>query len=168
VPTFKYKGLSLKLFAIIVLTLIGVVIGIVWINREGLFGGLVFLTIFALFISFIFVTAILGISDIIIDANGVSRSLLGHTWQAIYWPCITRIRIILVPDYESHKLTRTICIDQSNEARLLFFLKGGGMFFTETMENRQELAEELNQYITKYKIPVESTKNGVKSATDRI
>lgn len=99
--------------------------------------------------------AIAGESDILIDAQGISRRFLGKTWQSIRWDNIRVIKTFPVGGAGfAPRIVKAYTICPAQKPHGLSY-RGGKIGFWSTFNNMDQLVALMNLYIQKYKIKVE-------------
>jgi hypothetical protein len=146
--------------------LFGVGIGIFAMRREVTVG----LVLMAGWCSFwipVLILLNLGLSDVIVDDKGITRSFYGKIWKFIRWTDIRRIQLMRTPNYELHRWVALYRIVPDNRNRSLFSRRLP-MFFDETIQNRGRLLELLNHYIHQYNIEIIDSRSKPEIRIDRL
>ena len=169
-PNYRYKGMGGRLAFLAGAAALGVTIAVVSVRRGQFTPALaMFLLAYALvFGAFFFVAGILWSSDIALDEQRISRVLFGHCWQAIPWGQVALVRVVWLRDPQYQRRVRAFYVHRSGDLRSWGWPGQGRIFFRETVENAQDLLEQLNHYIRLHRIPVESVQDGVKTASDHV
>lgn len=164
---FKFKKLHSFCAWLVVVTVMFFFAAIVGTTREGYITGLWVISLFILPFWLIGVIGIAGLSDIVIDDNGIRRSFSGRVWQVIRWDNIMSIKTFDSFDRDARKMTRGFNIYPLTKPYFRF-LPSGKMVFGERMERSSEFIALMNKYISTYDIKIESTVGGVKTFPNKL
>lgn len=160
----KFTFKALKWYSLWMLTVYPALIVMaiaLWFSKGSHYFGNVLLSLsfdfMCLMLGIIGVSFIFSHSNIIINNQGISRSLLGKTFQTIRWDNIKIIKTFFLVDPNNRmKLARVIIIypviRQSSDLFPFNRMRFGG-----NAENKSKFIELLNFYISKYNIQVEET-----------
>ena len=150
---FKFEGQYLViLWFFIVICILGF-LGVAIIKRGVGFGGGMFLLISVSFILFITGLLLTGRSDVVVDDQGISRCLLGKTWQTIRWENARLITAFPVSGGRSY-MARGFNIYPIVKPQFSL-MPSGKMVFNDKVGDAPKLVELLNYYSSKHGIRIE-------------
>lgn len=155
--TFKFRSLKSVALWLMFVELFGIAMGLIWIWRDSLLGGLIFLILFCSFFGIVGGISLLAMLDINIDDYEISRSFLGKVWQRISWSNVQKIWVFSLPDYyKSNKPVRSVVIYPIKKQQSRFNLTPNGRIaFRENAENIDQLIKLINKKILEHNIKVE-------------
>jgi hypothetical protein len=136
---YQYKWRFLPLAWLVGLTPLVVYLGVTWIFRQGWPGGVCFLLISLAFVLAGGWVLIVGLADIVIDDEGISRMFLGAISQRMAWIHVARIHISNSESPEDGQSVRSFLFVSS---------KGPGNFFSRRItfqESKQGMSDLLNK-----------------------
>jgi hypothetical protein len=167
--TFRYQSKFLPAALLGMLAVWLGIGGVIAIFQNSIVAGIFLILVCAPLIGAIGVNAVLSASDVIIDARGISRSIMGRIWKTILWSDVKKIRMVNMPTFSIPfgGMETVFYIDQTDIPRI-YFRKGGGIFFTEQVHNIALLLDVLNYYSTFYNVPIYSGQKGREARHDRI
>ena len=138
------------------LTAIALAVGVLGCLSDGLeahLSGLLFI-VMGLIIGLASANAMFLTSSVVLDATGVSWSLLGWRWRFVDWSTIGEIKIQALVNYKTGIVTRTYSLVEKSQSRFY------PAVFTDNIEDFPRLKIIFNFYIKKYKIVVVSGVDG--------
>ena len=158
---FKFRELPWICLWLAIIEILCLTMGVIWMRREGVLGGLMFSAISCSVAGFFGIITIRGTSDVVVDDQGISRTFFGMTWQSFQWDSVERlvVRRVMDPSSNFGKTIRAFVLYQKNRRRRLL----SGMSFLENAEKMPDLIRFLNHYIARHKIQIESDINGTMS-----
>jgi len=129
--------------------------------------GIMLLPILVLFFGIISLSSILGVSDISIDNQGISRRLFSKVWQTIPWGNVRLITAAPASASRSYS-ARVFHIYLLRKPPGSFFLSS--MFFNDKFENASHMVKLINQHAKKHgiEIKIRSTMMGELIPTKRL
>jgi hypothetical protein len=149
--TYKYKWRFLPAAWLLVFGPFCIFLGVAWVSRQGWQGGILFLLISLTFVTLIGWLLIIGLANISIDNEGISRKIFGVTWQKMKWIDMVRLHISNSLNPENGRTTRSyVLVASKGHAR--FFSKR--ITFQERKEGMTELLSKMNYCITQHGIRV--------------
>jgi hypothetical protein len=113
------------------------------------------------------VNAYIRYSNIVVDEEGMKRSILGKERYNIRWQDIKRIRILATPNFTGGPPIDVYYIDKTVESRFPYS-KGGPIVFNSKLENLSELLRIINVNISKYNIPILDRRSKQESTLSRL
>jgi hypothetical protein len=128
---YQYKWRFIPFAWLLVLTPFVVYLGVVSIITQGWLDGVSFLVIALSFVLPVGLVLIIGLADVVIDSNGVSRVFFGAISQRMAWVDVARIHISNSKSPEDGQLVRSF---------LFVSAKGVGNFFSRriTFQERKQ------------------------------
>jgi hypothetical protein len=121
----------------------------------------------ALLFIFLGLTGATDRSDIFIDKNGISRAIFDKKWKVIPWENVDVITVKTCFDRGARKTFRLFEIQSINKSKFAPS-RAVKMIITERMERPREFTDLMDDYISLYKIKLESTIDGIKTYPVRL
>lgn len=111
---------------------------------------------------FLTVNAWLATSDLVIDENGVSRTLFGKVWRRILWSNVSVVKVNEFLSLKTSKVAKSITIYPKVKPRIRFW-PSGKMMLPAKVERPERLIEVMNAYVSANRIAVEKVSDGYKT-----
>jgi len=146
---------------------IGVTAGVLLTNNLGATLGVICYWIGWCLVGVLVVNAVLQDSDVVIDQNGISRTLFGRTWKSVEWTEVERVHVRSLWSLDLTKKVNVICFDRTSEAQPKH-LRARRFAFSDAVEGAAELVQVLNSYISKHRLVVEVTSNGATTRSTQL
>src|ERR1043165_5458139 len=124
---FKFRIFPWFFVAWVAINLIGMTLGVIWIIREGVVGGLLFMLVTISLFGFLVGMAVFSLSEIVIDDHAIARRILGITWQTIRWNDVRSVRTFRITDFSGSGKLRVFNIYPVKRSRF----RSGVMMFNE-------------------------------------
>lgn len=163
---FRFKGMRVLCALLTAVVGLWLALSFIWIEREGFWSGVVFLTVGLLLFGVLGIMTLLGVSDIIIDNDGISRRLFGVEWQAVRWDCVQRIRIFRIPNFARGGTFRAFKIysfDSPSGTR-----RPKTISFNEQSTDVDSLLRMINKFVAIHGIKVEVDDHGTTRSVDYV
>jgi|SRR5271157_1591670 len=100
-------------------------------------------------------------SNIVVDDQGISRTLFGWTWQTMRWDNVRFIRVVPTYDPALRKKVRTISLYPRTKPKVRL-LPWTAMWFTDQAIDAGRLIAMINHYTALHRIKIESIDSGEK------
>lgn len=165
--SFRFRGFVALCVVLVAILALVLALGIVWIERQGLIGGLTFLAAGFLLFGGLGAITMLGMSDIVIDDQKIARRIFGIEWQALPWNCVERIRIFRIPDFGRFRKVRAFKVyafQGENNGRI----GHRRISFNEQSTDLTDMLRVMNVFIAKYSIKIEMDIGGTMQAVGQI
>ncbi|HEV2682575.1 MAG TPA: hypothetical protein VGV14_18885 [Rhodanobacter sp.] len=149
--TYKYRWRFMPLAWLLIFIPFSIFMGVTWIFRQGWQGGTIFLFISLSFVLLVGCILTMGLANITIDDEGISRVVLGVTLQRINWINLEKLHISNSKNPEDGKPVLSYVFVSS---------KGVGHFlsrriiFQERKEGMDTLLKKIKSYVTQYNVPI--------------
>ena len=156
VVTYKYKWRFLPAACLIFFGPLCIFLGVIWITRQGWQGGGLFLLVSLTVVALVWWILLMGLANISIDDEGISRWAFGITWQKIKWIDIARLHISNSQNLENGEPARSyILVASKGHAPFLSKI----ITFQERKEGMTDLLRKLNQCVIRHGIQVVDKSN---------
>lgn len=127
------------------------VLGVTWVIRQGWPGGSVFIILSLSFELFVGWALLLGLSDILVNDEGIRRVAYGICWQEMRWSDIARVCITRSRNPQVGQLTRSyVLISETNLGNCLT----RRITFQERNEGMSDLIVKMETCLALHKILV--------------
>jgi len=151
---FRFKSFIVVFVGLIAVLSFWVVLSVAWMSREGFWGGVAFLLVGILLFGVLGTMTTLGMSDIVIDEERISRRIFGAEWQSLRWDNVDRIAIFQIPDFGRLRRIRAFKIyprDGHIARRIAFNEQSGDI---------TDLIELINELAARFSIKIEAEVDG--------
>lgn len=158
VRIFKLRGLILILSVTFFIWCLCGFLGALMINQESAIKGIFFLVGTMAPFTLLGAIFLIGKSKICISQKGISRRFLCSNLQEMKWSDVSIVKVFPMGRGPRGRDLTGINIISTQPHRGILNRK---IWLAEEVDDISELIEALNDYITKYQIPVERTVRGV-------
>jgi hypothetical protein len=154
--TFRYKyNTEFRACYLIFLILFGIFLGSAVAYRGERLFGVEFATVWCLLFVPLSINAVLGSSSVVVSSEYIGWSLFGRIWKIRKWNEVKGIRIIPLRQFPTAHNIDTYYIDASAPPKI-YFLRGGSIWFHETINDFDILKEYIDTSANKYAIPIKN------------
>jgi ribosomal protein L35AE/L33A len=146
---YKYKWRLLPLVWLLIFLPASLVLGAAWIMRQGFQEGMLFLLISLGLIIIVYWLLILGLADIRISDEGVSKTAFGVTWQRMNWVDVAKFQISSAKSPEDGQILRSFGF-RSKKGAASFWSRV--IFFQDRKQGMDELIKKMEGCISQHGI----------------
>ena len=153
--TIRFKNSRTSRIAVVVFVGLGIWASVMLVAHVGITPGAVFFVLLGCFVAVVAANAMIRLSDIVVDANGMRRRLLGHSVGAISWSEVRCVRVLWLWNPSVRKKIRLFKFELARNP-IAPFKRYPGFSFWDLMENSTDVIAVLNSHIATHNIRVES------------